>query len=280
MCIVEVEGQRNPVPSCTFPVGEGMEVRPTRPELLRRLRRDIVELLLDNHPQDCQTCERDGNCELQNLAYELGVRARLFEGERKQLPDGRQRRPVRRDAEKCILCGRCVRVCAEVQGVYNLRPARARLPHRGRRRPTRPTWTTRSASSAASASTSAPRPRSWRRRPPDRCWEALADPDMHVVVQTAPSIRAAIGEGFGFRPGTPVTGKMVTALRRLGFDAVFDTNFGADLTIVEEAHEFLEPAAEGRAPADDHLLLAGLGQLPGEVLPGADPATPRPASRR
>src|SRR3989339_880823 len=119
VCIVEVEGMRNPVASCAYPVSNGMKIRTSSPSL-RRLRRDIVELLLDNHPRECLTCERDGNCELQNLAYSLGVRERLFAGERKRFKVEKSSPAVIRDAERCILCGRCIRVCEEVQGVCNL----------------------------------------------------------------------------------------------------------------------------------------------------------------
>ncbi len=237
VCLVEVEGQRNPVPSCSFPVTEGMRVT-TSSVLLRRLRRDVVELILDNHPQDCQTCMRNGTCELQRLAYDLGVWVRLFEGERKQSPVDISG-PVRRNAEKCILCGRCVRVCAEVQGVNNLSAQKRGFQtvitpaheadmidsvciHCGQCSNVCPT--------AAFVETASTGP----------VLRALANPDLHVVVQTAPAIRATIGEGFGFRPGTPVAGKLVTALRRVGFAKVFDTNFGADLTVVEESTEFVE----------------------------------------
>jgi len=119
VCIVEVEGLDYYLASCHKPVWEGMRVRTNSPEI-RQARRDIVELLLDNHPQDCQICERDGNCELQNLAYALGVRERLFAGERKRPPCDYSSHSVIRNPEKCVLCGRCVRVCAEIQGVYNL----------------------------------------------------------------------------------------------------------------------------------------------------------------
>ena len=117
VCLVEVEGQRNPVASCSYPVSEGMKVK-TSSTLLRRLRRDVVELILDNHPMDCQTCVRNGTCELQKLAYDLGVRERLFQGERKHFEVDKSS-PVHRNPDKCILCGRCIRVCGEVQGVNN-----------------------------------------------------------------------------------------------------------------------------------------------------------------
>ena len=119
VCIVKVEGQEAFVASCCAEVQEGMVVQTNSPEI-RQARRDIVELLIDNHPRECQICERDGNCELQNLAYSMGVRERLFEGKRKRYPLENSSVSVVRDSEKCILCGRCFRVCQEVQGVANL----------------------------------------------------------------------------------------------------------------------------------------------------------------
>lgn len=244
ICIVEVDGQRNPVASCAHPVADGMRVRTSSPEL-RRMRRDIVELILDNHPRDCQTCERDGNCELQNLAYSLGVRERLFAGERKRFAVDRSSPAVIRNAEKCILCGRCVRVCEEVQGVSNL----------GQQR--RGFWNVVAPAHEADMADSVcircgqcinvcPTAAFVERDNTEAVLEALSDRNRHIVVQTAPSIRAAVGEGFGYAPGTAVTGKMVTALRRMGFRGVFDTNFGADLTIVEEAAEFVRRLESGR----------------------------------
>ncbi|HPP58367.1 MAG TPA: NADH-dependent [FeFe] hydrogenase, group A6 [Candidatus Hydrogenedens sp.] len=238
VCIVEVKGFDFYMTSCSTKVWEGMEIKTNSPEI-RRARRDIVELLLDNHPQDCQTCERDGNCELQNLSYSLGVRERLFSGERKRFPEDKRSKSVVRVPEKCILCGRCVRVCAEVQGVYN-------LSQHGRG------FNTQVMPAHGSAMDESvciqcgqcimvcPVAAFIEQSHTEKVWNALADPKKHVVIQTAPSIRAAIGEGFGMEPGTPATGKMVTALRLLGFDAIFDTNFGADLTVVEEATEFLK----------------------------------------
>jgi NADP-reducing hydrogenase subunit HndD len=246
VCIVDVKEMGYYLAACGSQVWEGMEVETNSPEI-RQARRDIVELLVDNHPMDCQTCERDGNCELQNLAYAMGVRERLFEGRRKRFPIENSGRSVVRDPEKCVLCGRCVRMCAEIQGVYN-------LSQHGRG------FTTVVGPAHLAAMDDSvciqcgqcinvcPTASFLEKSTTEAVWKALADPELHVVVQTAPSIRAAIGEGFGLPPGTPATGKMITALRRLGFDAVFDTNFGADLTVIEEAHELLTRLKEGPLP--------------------------------
>jgi iron-only hydrogenase group A len=214
-----------------------MVVQTNSPEI-HQARRDIVELLIDNHPMDCQTCERDGNCELQNLAYSLGVRERLFKGERKHFDLEQSSKSVVRDSNKCVLCGRCVRVCAEVQGIHNL----ARQG-RGFNTVVTPAHQSNMDESVCiqcgQCINVCPTAAFLERNSTDDVWSALSDPDKHIVVQVAPSIRAAIGESFGFPPGTPTTNKLTTALRLLGFHAVFDTNFGADLTIVEESNEFL-----------------------------------------
>jgi iron-only hydrogenase group A len=237
VCIVDVKEMGFYMTACSVPVWDGMQVETTSPEI-RRARRDIVELLLDNHPMDCQTCERDGNCELQNLAFSLGVRGRHFEGERKRFPREDSSAAVIRDPEKCVLCGRCVRVCEEIQGVCNL------SQHgRGFKTVVTPAHGAPMDESVCiqcgQCINVCPTAAFLEKRHSERVWEALGVGDKHAVVQVAPSIRAAVGEGFGLPPGTPVAGKLVTALRRLGFAAVFDTDFGADLTIVEEAHEFL-----------------------------------------
>ncbi len=236
VCVVEVEGQRNPVASCCFPVTEGMKVKTSSP-LLRRLRRDVVELILDNHPMDCQTCVRNGSCELQKLAFDLGVRERLFQGERKRFAIDKSS-PVHRNPEKCILCGRCVRVCDEVQGVHNLN-----LQHRGFHNVVAPAHELKMIDSVCihcgQCVNVCPTAAFVEQDATEKVFEALSDPTKHVVVHTAPAIRATIGEGFGYEPGTPVAGKLVTALRMAGFHKVFDTNFGADLTIIEESSEFI-----------------------------------------
>lgn len=246
VCIVEVQGSPFFVTSCSALASEGMVVRTNSPEI-RQARRDIIELLLDNHPRECQTCERDGHCELQRLAYTLGVRERLFEGDRKHFAVEDSSHSVVRDSEKCILCGRCVRVCHEIQGVHNL------SQHgRGDTTVVTPAHGAHMDESVCiqcgQCINVCPTASLLEKSHTEQVWQALADPSKHVVVQTAPSIRATIGEGFALEPGTPATARMVTALRRLGFDAVFDTDLAADLTIVEEANEFLQRLKTGPLP--------------------------------
>ncbi|NGX62890.1 MAG: NADP-reducing hydrogenase subunit HndC [Candidatus Anoxychlamydiales bacterium] len=237
VCIVQIKGFDYFLTSCSHQVEEGMEVLTNSPEI-RQARRDIVELILDNHPKECQLCERDGNCELQNLAYSMGVRERLFEGKRKRHKIEDSSASVVRDAEKCILCARCVRVCKEVQGVYN-------LSQHGRGFDTVVTPFDGSnmddsvCIQCGQCINACPTAAFLEKKHTDSVWEAINDPNKLVIAQTAPSIRAAMGEGFGYEPGTPCTGKMVTALKKLGFDLVFDTNFGADMTIIEESSELV-----------------------------------------
>lgn len=243
VCIVDVKGMGFYMASCAVAVWPGMEVQTNSPQI-RQARRDIVELLLDNHPMDCQCCERDGNCELQRLAYTLGVRERLFTGERKRIAKETSGLSVIRDSERCILCGRCTRVCAEVQGVHNL------SQHgRGFNTVVSPAFGAAMDDSVCiqcgQCINVCPVAAFLEKDHTERVWKALADESLHVVVQVAPSIRAAIAEGFGNLPGTPATGRTVTALRRLGFHAVFNTDFGADLTIIEESTEFLKRLQEG-----------------------------------
>ena len=238
VCVVDVREMGHYLPACSQRVWEGMEVRTHSPEI-RQARRDIVELLIDNHPMDCQTCERDGRCELQNLAYSLGVRTRLFAGERKRRPMDTSSVAVVRDPEKCVLCGRCVRVCAEVQGVYNLGQQ-----YRGFRTVVTPAGERGMDESVCiwcgQCVNVCPTAAFLEKSHVLSVFDALNDPTKHVVVQTAPSIRSAIGEGFGLPAGTPATGRMITALRRLGFHKVFDTDLGADMTILEESNELLK----------------------------------------
>jgi NADH-quinone oxidoreductase subunit G/NADP-reducing hydrogenase subunit HndD len=238
MCVVEVEGARGLVPSCAFPAADGQVVSTHSPRA-RRARKTIVELLLANHPQECLTCVRSGGCELQTLAKDLGVREQRYEGMRREYPIDASSVSLVRDPEKCILCGRCVRVCEEVQGV-----AAIDFTNRGFQTVIMPAFNKDLCNTACVncgqcilvCPTGALREQSNLKE----VWDAINDPEKVVVVQVAPAIRATIGEEFGMAPGTRVTGKLTAALRRTGFDSVFDTDVAADLTIMEEGSELVE----------------------------------------
>jgi iron-only hydrogenase group A len=238
MCMVEVEDQGRLVPSCAFPVYNGMKVKTNSPEV-RRARKTIIELLIANHPQDCLVCIRNGNCDLQTLAAEYGVRSFRYVGQRRKGKLDLASPSIERDPEKCILCGRCVRVCHEMQNVGAID-----LINRGFNSTVAPAMD-RSLNTVACVycgqcivhcPVGALREKSDQKR----VWEAINNTEKHVVAQIAPAVRVAIGEEFGLKPGDIVTGKIVAALRRMGVDTVFDTNFAADLTIMEEANELIE----------------------------------------
>lgn len=243
ICVVEVEGQPNLVASCVTPVREGMRIK-TSSKKVREARKTNLELLLSNHPLDCQLCDRNGSCELQELAYELGVREIRFQGERKTYEVDQSSPAVKRDANRCILCGRCVRTCAEVQSVFAIDFAGRSFdtiisPSLGL--PLGQSVCTNCGQCILSCPTGALSEVSHV----EMVWEAIEDPNKFVILQTAPAIRVSVGEPFGLPPGTVSTGKMVAAFRRLGFDKVFDTNFAADLTIIEEGTEFINRFKQG-----------------------------------
>lgn len=244
VCIVEVDRSRTLVASCVYPVAEGMKVK-TNSERVRRARQTTVEFLLSDHPQDCNICQKHGNCELQAVAASVGVRdirVPRTDFTTHRIDDSSP--SLIRDASKCINCLRCVTVCAEVQAVSLLTPEA-----RGFNSKVVPAMAAKLGDAACTycgqCAVVCPTGAIMERDEVDKVWAALENPKKHVVVQEAPAIRAALGEEFGLAPGTLVTGKMVAALRRLGFDKVFDTNFTADLTIIEEGHELLKRVTAG-----------------------------------
>lgn len=238
VCVCEVEGAKSLVASCVCPVNDGMVVWTNSPTV-REARRTVVELMIASHPQDCLTCDRSENCELRRLASRLNVREGRFAREKKSLPRDLSSPSIVRDPSKCILCGRCVQACARVQGVGAIG-----LANRGIETIVEPAYGESLAHTKCVAcgqcSAVCPVGAITVKDDTDLVFDALGDPDKYVVVQVAPAVRASLGEEFGLPAGTDVTGKMAAALKQLGFRAVFDTQFTADLTIMEEGHELIE----------------------------------------
>ncbi len=244
ICSVEVEGRRNLAPSCSTPVTEGMKVK-TNSKRVLFARRKILELLLSNHPFDCLLCSKSTDCELQSLAVEFGIETQHYHGEKSSFPIDISSRALRRDPEKCIMCRRCETMCNEVQTVkaltafgrgFNTVVAPAEM------QPLVNSNCVYCGQCVSVCPTGALTGVGYIKE----TWAALFDPTKTVVVQVAPAIRAAIGEEFGIAEGVPVTGKLAAGLRRLGFNAVFDTTFGADLTIMEEAREIVERVTKNK----------------------------------
>ena len=243
VCMVEIKGRQNLVPSCAEAVTPGMKIITDSVKALSA-RRTNMELLLSNHPFECLTCRRNLRCELQSLAQELNIRDVVYEGEKKDYPLDLSSNAIVKDPTKCVMCRRCETMCNEVQTVgvlsainrgfgvtvataFNLEMLDTSCTYCGQCVAVCPT--------AALTEMSVLH----------KVWRALANPNRHVVAQVAPAVRVAIGEMFDMEPGSISTGKIVTALKRLGFDKVFDTNFAADLTIIEEANELVHRIQHG-----------------------------------
>jgi iron-only hydrogenase group A len=239
VCVVEVKGVKTLLRSCITEVTEGMEIITDSPRV-REARKVNVELLLANHPEDCLQCDRNLNCELQQLAFNLGINEKRFVRTRKEhLKKDETSFSLVRDPEKCILCGRCVAVCDQVQSVRAID-----FSGRGLRTKISTFFDMGLGNSicinCGQCALICPTGAITERSTIKEVWSELHDPEKVVVVQTAPAVRVGIGEAMGLPYGSLVTGQMVASLRKLGFSKVFDTNFAADLTIVEEANELIE----------------------------------------
>ncbi len=243
LCVVEVDGARNLVPSCSFPVAEGMRIKSDSPRVIQA-RRTLVELLLANHPDDCLFCGRSGSCSLQTLSQTLGVRQRRYRGAKNRRDMDVSSPSIVRDPDKCVLCGKCVRVCEEIQGVSAIdfigRGSRAFVGtafDKG--------LNVSSCINCGQCVVACPTGALQERSNVEDVLRALADPAAFVVAQHAPAVSVSIAEEFGMKPGADIDGKMVAALRRIGFKRVFDTSFTADLTIMEEGSELAHRLANG-----------------------------------
>lgn len=243
VCVVEVEGRKNLAPSCNTPVTNGMVIKTNSIKAITS-RRTVVELLLSDHPQDCLLCEKNTNCELQTLAADMGIRQMKYKGDMSTFPKDFSSSSIERNLDKCILCRRCVTVCSQIQTVSVLSPV-----NRGFNTIISPAFglpmVDTNCTFCGQCVSVCPTGALTEVNNTTKVWEALNNPDKMVVVQTAPAVRAALGESFGDMDGTAVTGKMVAALRSLGFDRVFDTDFAADLTIMEEAAELMDRLKNG-----------------------------------
>lgn len=242
MCIVEVEGRRGFATSCIQTVEDGMVVHTHTPNVLEA-RHVILDLIISNHAKDCLTCTRSGNCELQTLAVKFNVLKVEFPGEMTKHKIDDLSPSIVRDFNKCILCRRCVAACKNVQKIGAIdcinRGFESCISTVGDH-----SLNDVNCTNCGQCIQACPTGALHEKETIDDVWVKLKDPDTYVVVQTAPAVRIALGEEFGMPIGTNVTGKMVTALKRLGFNKVFDTNTGADFTIMEEANEFIERLKE------------------------------------
>ena len=239
ICVVEVKGARGLVAACVFPVNEGMEIYTNTPKVIEA-RKTTLELILSTHKKECLSCVRSGNCELQKLCKDYGIEdENVYAGEVKSYPIDDSATHMYRDNEKCILCRRCSAVCEKVQDIAVIGANdRGFYTHIGSAFEYK--LGDVSCVSCGQCITACPTGALSERDDTQKVLDAINDPAKHVIVQTAPAVRVGLGDGRVFEMGSVVTGKMVASLKMLGFDRVFDTNFAADLTIMEEATEFLD----------------------------------------
>lgn len=246
ICVVKVKGASKMPRACCTPIENGMQITTHDPEIVN-IRKTVVELILSNHPNDCQVCGRNTNCELQTALAEFGIREEVFPKVLSDHPKDTSTGVIVLDPVKCIKCGRCIEVCQEVQNVWALS-----FLERGHLTRISPAGDIGLGDSpcvrCGQCSAHCPTGAIIEQDDTGAVWDALMDSGKHCVVQIAPAVRVTIGEHFGYPPGTNLTKKIYAALRLMGFKAVFDTNFGADLTIIEEASEFVERLLHGKAP--------------------------------
>jgi NADH-quinone oxidoreductase subunit G/[NiFe] hydrogenase diaphorase moiety small subunit len=254
ICVVDVEGMRTLQTACSFPITSPLKIRTTTP-MVRKARRHIIDLLLSEHSGECYSCSRNGNCELQTLAKEYGVDSYTFGHiDKPRYETDSSSASVIRDMSKCVLCKRCVRTCIDLQEVGVLEAInRGHETHIG-------TFLDKPLAdviciNCGQCINRCPTAALHANDPSDEIWAAIDDPGKHVLIQTAPSPRAAIGEEFGIEPGHSYTKELNTALRRIGFDKVFDTNFTADLTIIEEGTELLNRLKKAIVDKDESVML-------------------------
>lgn len=237
ICIVRIKGSNKMLRACCTPLEENMDITTHDNEIVE-IRRTIIELILSNHPNECLTCGRNNNCELQKLAADFGIRRESFPSVLPDLKQDDSTGTIVLDPRKCISCGRCITVCQNIQNVWALS-----FLDRGFDTRISPAGEISLAESpcvkCGQCSAHCPTGAIFEHDDTNGVWHSLHDEEKYCVVQIAPAVRVAVGEAFGFAPGTNLTKKIYAALRRMGFKAVFDTNFGADLTIVEEATEFV-----------------------------------------